>query len=495
MKLILMTILVVAAPPWLATTIAGPAVQIAPEVGTQIVVECITTSEGEGEGSGPCGMVSMGEGHGMFVVRVADGEDSDEGESTHRIMFVGRGDDSARKNRGWFGVSIGQVSKAMQDQLDLEDRGLLLLGVVKGSPADEAGLKAHDVLLEIDGKTFSSEVGSGAALLRAYQPGDEVELLFLRDGREESVIVELGSQKDSGHAFTFDWTFDGEPTVELEERIHTRGKMISRGPNGTWVFKDLGDLSTLEDLPFHVRMLMPVTGTTATQVFVHKDGNMVKTAVKHNGESMTVQRQGDGPITVTRVDEDGEEVTDSYDTPEELEDADIEAFNVFNSAGRRALIHLNLDGLHEGLKDLDFDFKFDFDTEEWAEHAEQFEALAEEWREKMESGVEDAQRVYEEAMETFHEKLGGAFDAKDFHFQALQVFNESKDSAPRMFFRGHGKPKHSFELKADGTIEVRIRKGDGELLQKFSDEDDLADRRPDLFDKYQELLDVDEDRE
>ena len=41
----------------------------------------------------------------------------------------------------------------------------------------------------------------------------------------------------------------------------------------------------------------------------------------------------------------------------------------------------------------------------------------------------------------------------------------------------------------------RIRKGDGELLQRFSDEDDLADRRPDLFDKYQELLDVDEDRE
>lgn len=483
MKLILMTILAAAVPPWLATTIAGPAVQVAPAVGTRVVVGCITTSECEGGG------------HGAITVRLTVGEDGDESESTHRIMFVGRGDDSAGKNRGWFGVSVGQVSKAMQDQLDLDDRGLLLLGVVKGSPADEAGLKAHDILLEIDGKAFSTELGSGVELLRGYEPGDEVELLFLRDGREESVIVELGSHKDSGHTFAFDFKLDGVPVVELIERIHTRGKMLRRGPGGSWVFKDLGDLSELKDLPAQIRMFIPSAGTTATQVFVREVGNMVKTTVKHNGESITVQREGDGPITVTRIDEDGEDLIDIYDTPEELKDADEEAFDLFNSAGRRALIHLNLDGLHEGLKDLDFGFKFDFDTEEWAEHAEQFEALAEEWRERMESGVEDAQRVYEEAMETFHEKLGGAFDAKDLHFHALQMFNESKDSAPHMFFRGHGKPKHSFELKADGTIEVRIRKGDGELLQRFSDEDDLADRRPDLFDKYQELLDVDEDRE
>lgn len=61
------------------------------------------------------------------------------------------------------------------------------------------------------------------------------------------------------------------------------------------------------------------------------------------------------------------------------------------------------------------------------------------------------------------------------------------------FFGRQPKPKHSFEVNEDGQIEVRIRKGDSELVRLYEDADDLADRNPKLFEKYQELMELDED--
>jgi len=57
-----------------------------------------------------------------------------------------------------------------------------------------------------------------------------------------------------------------------------------------------------------------------------------------------------------------------------------------------------------------------------------------------------------------------------------------------MTLRHLGKPKHTFEVQTDGTIEVRIRKGDSELVQRFADEDDLAQRSPKLYKNYKKLM-------
>ena len=59
----------------------------------------------------------------------------------------------------------------------------------------------------------------------------------------------------------------------------------------------------------------------------------------------------------------------------------------------------------------------------------------------------------------------------------------------KLHFMG-GKPKHQFEVQADGTIQVKIRRGDSELVQIFADEDDLADRSPNLYEKFADLMDL-----
>uniref|UniRef100_UPI00384DB1A0 S1C family serine protease n=1 Tax=Streptomyces phaeolivaceus TaxID=2653200 RepID=UPI00384DB1A0 len=65
-------------------------------------------------------------------------------------------------------------------------------GVASGGPADRAGIRSGDVITEVDGQ----RVHSGDELIvkvRAHRPGDRLELTLLRDGRERTVTLTLGS--------------------------------------------------------------------------------------------------------------------------------------------------------------------------------------------------------------------------------------------------------------------------------------------------------------
>lgn len=57
------------------------------------------------------------------------------------------------------------------------------------------------------------------------------------------------------------------------------------------------------------------------------------------------------------------------------------------------------------------------------------------------------------------------------------------------FGPGHGKAKTTFEVDKDGTITAITRKRGNELKRKFEDEQDLADRSPELHELYSELVD------
>ena len=59
--------------------------------------------------------------------------------------------------------------------------------------------------------------------------------------------------------------------------------------------------------------------------------------------------------------------------------------------------------------------------------------------------------------------------------------------------RRPGKADHTFEVQVDGTIEVRLRKGDSELVQIFEDAGDLKHRSPKLYKKYKALSSVEKE--
>jgi S1-C subfamily serine protease len=70
------------------------------------------------------------------------------------------------------------------------DAGALITSVSSGSPADEAGLRAGDVITEMDGDNIT---GAAELSLRigSHQVGDQAEIAYYRGNVRQTVIVTL----------------------------------------------------------------------------------------------------------------------------------------------------------------------------------------------------------------------------------------------------------------------------------------------------------------
>src|SRR5439155_1512816 len=56
--------------------------------------------------------------------------------------------------RGWIGVEVQEITPAVAESFKLgTTRGALIAGVLRGGPADKAGVKPGDILVEVDGKS------------------------------------------------------------------------------------------------------------------------------------------------------------------------------------------------------------------------------------------------------------------------------------------------------------------------------------------------------
>ncbi len=86
-------------------------------------------------------------------------------------------------------VSVGTIP-----DFQYSGGGILVSGVIPGSPAESAGLRKGDVLLELDGTPLDDLAGYAAALAE-HQPGDEVPLVFRRNGKRSTVRLTLAERK------------------------------------------------------------------------------------------------------------------------------------------------------------------------------------------------------------------------------------------------------------------------------------------------------------
>lgn len=74
------------------------------------------------------------------------------------------------------------------------DGGVYVWGVEPFSPADEAGLTRLDVITELDGKEINSSLDLRKVLYQEKKIGEEMDVVFYREGERREVTIELGSQ-------------------------------------------------------------------------------------------------------------------------------------------------------------------------------------------------------------------------------------------------------------------------------------------------------------
>jgi serine protease Do len=82
--------------------------------------------------------------------------------------------------RPWLGVAVTTVTSTIQQYYNLSvDTGALITSVTSGSPANKAGLRAGDVITEIDGEDISTAAELTSAI-GSHQIGDQVEIVYYR---------------------------------------------------------------------------------------------------------------------------------------------------------------------------------------------------------------------------------------------------------------------------------------------------------------------------
>jgi hypothetical protein len=89
---------------------------------------------------------------------------------------------------GRLGVQLEQPGDAVVDQLDLpKGVGLIVNEVLANSAAEKAGLKANDILLELDGKPVASDLREFVKDLNGVPADRAVEAVVLRGGKRETL--------------------------------------------------------------------------------------------------------------------------------------------------------------------------------------------------------------------------------------------------------------------------------------------------------------------
>ncbi|HMG16889.1 MAG TPA: PDZ domain-containing protein [Saprospiraceae bacterium] len=98
---------------------------------------------------------------------------------------------------GFLGVTESNVKSDIN--------GFIIGSIVTGSPAEKAGLKEGDIISSIAGNKIASFSELRTEIIK-HKPGAEVEIVYTRDGKETTIKVALGENKDS-------YAFEGSPRM------------------------------------------------------------------------------------------------------------------------------------------------------------------------------------------------------------------------------------------------------------------------------------------
>lgn len=102
--------------------------------------------------------------------------------------------DHGEVKRGQLGIVIQDLTPELAEAFDIKgQQGVVVAEVQDDSPADDAGIQAGDVIIELDGKAMTS-----AAQLRntvgLKKIGDKVSVKLLRDGDTKKLTVKVGER-------------------------------------------------------------------------------------------------------------------------------------------------------------------------------------------------------------------------------------------------------------------------------------------------------------
>ena len=104
--------------------------------------------------------------------------------------------EEGRVTRGWAGLSVQPLTADLRQAFGLDDQqnGVIVSEVIKGSPADRAGLQVGDIITALDGRALISAATILNAVAFAAE-GDQLKLELLRNAEPRSAKLIVAYQQ------------------------------------------------------------------------------------------------------------------------------------------------------------------------------------------------------------------------------------------------------------------------------------------------------------
>jgi serine protease DegQ len=95
--------------------------------------------------------------------------------------------------RGWIGVEPQDITPAIAQSFGLDQRGTIVAGVLQGGPADKAGIKPGDVLLDVNGEDITDTTRL-LNVIAQIKPGTQAKVTLMRKKKEMDLVVTIGKR-------------------------------------------------------------------------------------------------------------------------------------------------------------------------------------------------------------------------------------------------------------------------------------------------------------
>jgi len=394
------------------------------------------------------------------TVRVQPGEAGEVvvGKPTVMVAGVSAGAQPADAAKwAWVGIRVSPVPAALDAHLGLKGKGVMVGNIVKGSPADKAGLDRYDVIVGIGkGKPVESSE-QFVADIRGRKQGEKVQVWVMRKGKKKPVSVTLGKMPAS--LATWEYLYEEDPDEQWTDELKLHQGLMRRGPHG-WTFQ-IPKGGGIGVIPKEARELLkqfqpgkielPKMDPHALRIVVDGTGGAKKSfkiSRSVDGETIEIESTDGREITVrkSKAGQDGKSaVTKKYKDADELRKKDPEAHKLYQS--------VNVGGTG-GLRyqlNLTPDMKPLVLPEAAKAAGKQIQEQMKQWAEKAKAQTRTARYQIARAVEP-------------------------------------ARVRREFEVDENQRIRVHVCEGDTEAKLTFKDAEEMKAKAPKLYKAYEKLL-------
>ena len=101
--------------------------------------------------------------------------------------------------RGWIGVELQDITPDLAENFGLKkSSGAIIAGVIRGGPAENAGMRPGDILVSVNGEDVNNTTDL-LNMIAQLQPGDKAALTVLRKNQEAKLDVKVGRRPRLKH--------------------------------------------------------------------------------------------------------------------------------------------------------------------------------------------------------------------------------------------------------------------------------------------------------